>query len=149
MENQQISKEEQEKILPIMKENYDGYRFSIDGKERMYNSNMCLYFLSDYVRLGKIPNQLVDMNIASDYSKLGKMLDLCKGENKAEIIEKTMSDEGIVTEITGKFNPAMEFTEKDMVSMLFYLGYLTIQDKVIISPKLKIPNTVMKYMWKK
>ena len=149
MENQQISKEEQEKILPIMKENYDGYRFSIDGKERMYNSNMCLYFLSDYVRLEKIPNQLVDMNIASDYSKLGKMLDLCKGENKVEIIEKTMSDEGLVTEITGKFNPAIEFTEKDMVSMLFYLGYLTIQDKVIISPKLKIPNTVMKYMWKK
>ena len=144
MENQQISKEEQEKILPIMKENYDGYRFSIYGKERMYNSNMCLYFLSDYVRLEKIPNQLVDMNIASDYSKLGKMLDLCKGENKVEIIEKTMSDEGLVTEITGKFNPAMEFTEKDMVSMLFYLGYLTIQDKVIIFPKLKVPNIVMK-----
>ena len=147
MDEQEISKEEQEEILPIMKENYDGYSFSIDARERMYNSNMCLYFLADYVGLGKIPNQLVDMNIASDYSKLGKMLDLCKGENKIEIIEKTMTGEGIVTEITGKFNPAIEFTEKDMVSMLFYLGYLTIQDKVVMSPRLNIPNKVMKEIY--
>ena len=147
MDSQKISKEEQEKLLPIMKENYDGYCFSTDGRERMYNSNMCLYFLSDYVGLGKIPDKLIDMNIASDYSKLGKMLDLCKGKNKAEILEKTMSDEGIVTEITGKFNPAIEFTEKDMVSMLFYLGYLTIAGKVVISPKLKVPNTVMKEIY--
>ena len=147
MDSQKISKEEQKKLLPIIKENYDGYCFSTDGRERMYNSNMCLYFLSDYVGLGKIPDQLIDMNIASDYSKLGKMLDLCKGKNKAEILEKTMSDEGIVTEITGKFNPAIEFTEKDMVSMLFYLGYLTIAGKVVISPKLKVPNTVMKEIY--
>lgn len=147
MDNQQISKEEQENILPIMKENYDGYCFSIDGRERMYNSNMCLYFLADYVRLGKIPNKLIDVNIASDYTKLGNMLDLCIGENRTEIIQKTVSGEGIVSEITQKFNPAMEFTEKDLVSMLYYLGYLTITDTVLESPKLNIPNKVMKEIY--
>ena len=88
MENQMISKEKQAEILPIMKENYDGYKFSLYAQEKIYNSNMCLYFLKDYVRLGRIPERLVDMNIASDYSKIGKMLDLCKGENREEIIEK-------------------------------------------------------------
>ena len=44
MKAQNISEETQEKLLPIMKENYDGYRFSIKGKEKIYNSNMCLYF---------------------------------------------------------------------------------------------------------
>ena len=34
MTAQQISEEEQEEILPIMKENYDGYKFSIDAKQR-------------------------------------------------------------------------------------------------------------------
>ena len=34
MTAQQILKEEQEEILPIMKENYDGYKFSIDAKQR-------------------------------------------------------------------------------------------------------------------
>ena len=147
MESQNISKENQEDILPIMKENYDGYMFSIYGKEKIYNSNMCLYFLNSYVRLNRIPEQLIDVNIASDYSKLGKMLDLCKGEEREKVIEKTVSGEGIVSEITGKFNPAMEFTEKDLVSMLYYLGYLTIANEVFEKPELKIPNKVMKELY--
>jgi len=144
MEEQQIGKEEQAEILPIMKENYDGYGFSVEAEKKMYNSNMCLYFLADYIGIGKIPTKLIDSNIASDYSKLGKMLDLCKGENKTEIIEKTIEGIGILSEIKDKFNPAMEFTEEDMISMLFYLGYLTIQGKVMQMPKLGIPNKVMK-----
>ena len=147
MEELEIEKEEQNKLLPIMKENYDGYKFSIKGKEKIYNSNMCLYFLKDYVRFKEIPTQLIDVNIASDYSKLGKMLDLCKGEEREKIIEKTVTGEGIVSEITEKFNPAIEFGEKELVSMLFYLGYLTIADDIAGYPNLKIPNKVMKEIY--
>ncbi len=147
MEELEIEKEEQNKLLPIMKENYDGYKFSIKGKEKIYNSNMCLYFLKDYVRFKEIPTQLIDVNIASDYSKLGKMLDLCKGEEREKIIEKTVSGEGIVSEITEKFNPAIEFGEKELVSMLFYLGYLTIAGEEFEKPELKIPNRVMKEIY--
>ena len=88
---------------------------------------MCLFFLSDYIGLGKIPKQLVDVNIASDYSKLGKMLDLCKGEERQQIIEDT--------------------TEKDLVSMLYYLGYLTISGEFLGKTELKIPNKVMKEIY--
>lgn len=147
LDRQEISKEEQAEILPIMKNNYDGYKFSIKAKEQIYNSNMCLYFLTDYVRLGEIPSKLIDMNIASDYSKLGNMLDLCVGENREEILERTISGEGIASEITEKFNPAIEFTEKDMISMLYYLGYLTIAGEEFGYPKLKIPNIVMKEIY--
>ena len=142
-----ISKKEQEEILPIMKENYDGYKFSLEGKDKIYNSNMCLYFLNRYLEQKKVPNQLIDVNIASDYSKLGRMLDLCKGNEREKIIEKTISGEGIVGEITAKFNPAIEFTEKDLVSMLFYLGYLTIAGEEFEMPELKIPNRVMKEIY--
>ena len=147
VDEQNISKEKQLELLPIMKENYDGYKFSVHGKEKIYNSNMCLYFLKDYVRLGRIPENLVDVNIASDYSKIGKMLDLCKGEKRAEIIEKTVSGEGILSEITQKFNPAMEFTDTDLVSMLYYLGYLTIEGIEVGFPKLKVPNKVMREIY--
>ena len=147
MEEQNIEEEKQEEILPIMKENYDGYRFSLYGKEKIYNSNMCLYFLNRYIRFKEIPEQLIDMNIASDYSKLGKMLDLCKGEEREKVIEKTVSGEGIVSEITQKFNPAIEFTEKDLISMLYYLGYLTIAGEEFEKPELKIPNKVMKEIY--
>ena len=147
LNNQEISMEEQEKILPIMKENYDGYKFSLNAENQIYNSNMCLYFLSDYIRLGKIPDRLIDMNIASDYSKIGKMLNLCKGENRLEILRKTVQGEPIIDTIVEKFNPAIEFTETHMISMLYYLGYLTISGESLGMPELTIPNKVMKEIY--
>ena len=144
MQELEITEKEQKEILPIMKENYDGYKFSIDGKEKIYNSNMCLFFLNKYLAQEKIPTQLIDVNIASDYSKLAGMLDLCKGEEREKIIEKTVSGEGIISEITQKFNPVIEFGKKELISMLFYLGYLTIADDVAGYPKLQISNKVMK-----
>ena len=147
LEELRIGEQEKKSLIPIMKENYDGYKFSIEATERLYNSNMCLYFLNRYLERREIPNQLIDMNIASDYSKLGKMLDLCQGEEREKIIEKTVAGEGIIGEITEKFNPAMEFTEKDLISMLFYLGYLTIEDEVAGYAKLNIPNRVMKEIY--
>lgn len=147
LNNQGISVEEQEKIVPIMKQNYDGYKFNLNAKNQIYNSNMCLYFLSNYIRLNEIPSKLIDVNIASDYSKIGKMLNLCTGEKKLEILQKTVAGEPIVTNIVEKFNPAIEFTETDMISMLFYLGYLTISGEEFGVPKLTIPNKVMKEIY--
>ena len=147
MNRQEITKAEQEMLLPVMKENYDGYKFSLSADQKVYNSTMCLYLLSDYVWSKRLPEKLVDMNIASDYSKLGNMIDLCKGENRIDIIEKTVSGEGIVSDITQKFNPTIEFTEKDLASMLFYLGYLTIEGIEFDYPKLNIPNKAMKEIY--
>ena len=41
----------------------------------------------------------------------------------------------------------MEFTEKDMISMLYYLGYLTISGEFLGKPQLVVPNTVMKEIY--
>ena len=146
MEDQEIVKEKQEELLPIMKENYDGYRFSIDAKENenLYNSTMCLYFLNSYISFGKIPEELVDTNIASDYRKIGNMLKLCKNENRLDIIEKTVTGEGIGVNLVRQFNPEMDFGEREMVSLLYYLGYLTIVGEDIGDPILKVPNQVLK-----
>ena len=78
---------------------YDGYKFNMHAEKHLYNSNMCLYLLSDYVGIGRIPDSLIDVNIASDYSKLSHMLNICKSEEKIEIIEKTISGEGRVDKI--------------------------------------------------
>ena len=147
MEEQQISEENQKILLPIMKENYDGYKFSIDGKEKIYNSNMCLYFLNSYLEFNKIPRELIDVNIASDFSKLGKMLDLCQGENRIDIIEKTIEGVPVLSEITEKFNVEIGFREKELISMLFYLGYLTITGEEVGYSKLKIPNKIMRELY--
>ena len=147
MDEQGISKMEQEKLLPTMKENYDGYKFSINSSNHMYNSNMSLYLLSDYIRLNKIPESLIDVNIASDYAKLSKMLQICQGEQLKEIIEQTILGKGIVMPIIDKFNPEIEFGDQELISMLFYLGYLTISGELLGTPELKIPNKIMKELY--
>ena len=89
-----ISEEKQEELLPIIKENYDGYVFSdeIDNEKlndyKLYNSNMTLYFLNEYCRLKEIPKKLVDINILSDYRKIEAFMDLCQNMNKIELLEK-------------------------------------------------------------
>ncbi len=147
LDSQGITREEKEGILPIMKEYYDGYKFSLYAKENTYNSNMCLFFLNGYKENNTIPEQLIDINIASDYTKLGRMLSLYKGEEREKIIEKTIVGEGIVSEITVEFNPVKKFTKEDLVSMLFYLGYLTIEGEEVGYPRLNIPNVVMKELY--
>ena len=147
LNNEEIPVEEQKKILPIMKENYNGYKFSMKAKNEIYNSNMCLYFLSEYSWSKEVPEDLIDVNIASDYNKVGKMLNLCKGENRLEILRKTVQGEPIINKIVKKFNPAIEFTENDMISMLYYLGYLTISGELVGIPELTIPNKVMKEIY--
>lgn len=147
MDTQSITKQEQETLLPIMKANYDGYKFAMRAEKQMYNSNMCLYLLSDYIGLGRIPDNLIDVNIASDYSKLSHMLNTCNGEEKKEIIEKTISGEGVSSPITEKFNPEIGFGDQEMISMLYYLGYLTIKGEEFGEPNLKIPNRVMRELY--
>lgn len=147
MNSQEIPQNRQEELLPIMKENYDGYMFNQEAKENLYNSNMTLYFLNQYVMQGKIPEQKVDVNIASDYSKIDNMLKLCTGAQKFNILSKLVSGEGIVSELVLKFNPAIEFKEREMVSMLYYLGYLTTNGKVLGGENLIVPNLVMREIY--
>ena len=147
MQEHNISEEKQEKILPIMRQNYDGYKFSLYGKEKIYNSNMCLYFLNYYIKYSELPEQMIDVNIASDYNKIGNMLSLCKNENRINIIEKTVLGEELPTKITQKFNPEISFGEKELLSMLYYLGYLTIVGEKLGRVELKVPNQVMKEIY--
>ena len=149
MKDEEIDKKKQEELLPIMKENYDGYRFSVEAKENrnLYNSNMCLYFLNEYMKYKEIPQKLVDTNIASDYNKVGSMLKLCRNENRLDIIGKTVLGEKLVTKITEKFNPETTFGERELLSMLYYLGYLTIVGESLGMIELKVPNQVMKEIY--
>ena len=73
-----------DELIEIMKPWYDNYCFSEDSlEERMFNSDMTLYFLNNYLQLGKVPKMMVDNNIRTDYSKL-KMLARIDHDNTHE-----------------------------------------------------------------
>lgn len=152
MRELEIDEKTQEQLMPVIKTNYDGYVFSNMIKEKieeykMYNPNMTLYFLSRYMEQKEVPEELVDINIISDYSKIEAFMDLCKNMNKIDILEKIVAGELVESELTEKFNAEIEFGEKELISLLYYLGYLTIVDKGYSKCKFRIPNDVIRKIY--
>ena len=152
MDELEIPKDKQKELLPIIKTNYDGYVFSTMIKEnmenyRLYNSNMTLYFLNMYQEQNHMPEELVDINIISDYSKIEAFMDLCQNMSKMELLEKIVAGDLIESELTEKFNAEIEFGEKELVSLLFYLGYLTIKEKDFDVIEFGVPNDVIRKIY--
>ena len=152
MKELEIPEEKQKELLPVIKTNYDGYVFSTmirDNIEnyKLYNSNMTLYFLYMYQVQNQIPKELVDVNIISDYSKIEAFMDLCQNMNKIEILEKIVAGDLIESSLTEKFNAEIEFGEKELISLLFYLWYLTIKEIGFSKYKFQIPNDVIKEIY--
>ena len=148
-----IPKEKQEELLPIIKENYDGYVFSdeIDTEKlnayKLYNSNMTLYFLDAYQEQQKVPKVMIDTNILSDYKKIEAFMNLCQNMNKIELLEKIVAEEPVESELTEKFSAEISFGEKELVSLLFYLGYLTIEQNEFGMSKFVTPNEVVRTIY--
>ena len=152
MDAVEIPKEEQSELLPVIKSNYDGYIFSdlIEKdfeKYRLYNSNMTLYFLNQYKEYGKIPKSLIDTNIISDYTKIEGFMDLCNDMGKIELLQKIVAGEYVESELTEKFNSEIEFGEKELISLLFYLGYLTIKNIELGIIQFSSPNDVIRKVY--
>ena len=148
----EIIKDKQADLLPVIKENYDGYIFSTIIKKdfekyRIYNSNMILYFLNKYIEYNEIPEELVDTNIISDYKKIEGFIDLCQDMGRYEILQKIVAGEYVESEITEKFNSEIAFGEKELISLLFYLGYLTIKNKELGILQLGSPNEVIRKVY--
>ena len=147
-----IPEEKQEELIPIIKENYDGYIFSNMIKSeyenyKIYNSNMTLYFLDAYQEQGQVPEELVDINILSDYGKIEAFMNLCQNMNKIELLEKIVAEEPVESELTEKFNAEISFVEKELLSLLFYLGYLTIEQNEFGMSKFVTPNEVVRTIY--
>jgi len=122
------NKENIEGTMEILTENYNGYRFHKSIENKVFNSNMVLYFLDEYQRAKGLPDQLTDPNMTSDYQKLTAMFDLFDDEEtKQTILEQIMSNERLETDIITNFDFSLHFGKEDFLSLLFYLGLLTIK----------------------
>ena len=133
-------------LVEIMKPWYDNYCFSEDRlEERMFNSDMALYFLNSYLQLGKAPKMMVDNNIRTDYGKLRHLVQIDKtfGAN-ASVIQQIIAEGSITAQIATSF-PAEKMTDtENFKSLLFYFGMLSIQGVYRGTPVLGIPNLTVR-----
>lgn len=133
-----------ESVIAEMKPWYDNYCFSEDAlrtQSRVFNCDMVLYYLRNYMETGESPRQMIDPNTKTDYNKMKKLLQLDKldGNRKGVIYEIAEQGE-IISNLETTF-PAETLTNSKMfVSLLFYYGMLTIKGTHGSRLMLGIPN---------
>lgn len=133
-----------EAIIQEMKPWYDNYCFSkqaLDTQSKVFNCDMVLYFLRNYMSSGESPEEMVDPNTKTDYNKMKKLLQLDKLDGNRKGVIRTIIENGeIIGKIAETFPARMLTKPRMFVSLLFYYGMLTIKgtkgDRLILG----IPN---------
>ena len=131
-------------IVNDMKPWYDNYCFAkqaLKKKTRMFNCDMVLYYLRNYMDAGCPPEEMIDPNTRTDYGKMKKLLQFDKldGERKG-IIRKIAEEEQIVTLLYESFSAYQIPKAEIFPSLLFYYGMLTIKGTRGSKLILGIPN---------
>ena len=131
-------------IVNDMKPWYDNYCFAKEAlkkKTRMFNCDMVLYYLRNYMDAGCPPEEMIDPNTRTDYGKMKKLLQFDKldGERKG-IIRKIAEEEQIVTQLYESFSAYQIPKAEIFPSLLFYYGMLTIKGTRGSKLILGIPN---------
>ena len=131
-------------IVNDMKPWYDNYCFAkqaLKKKTRMFNCDMVLYYLRNYMDAGCPPEEMIDPNTRTDYGKMKKLLQFDKldGERKG-IIRKIAEEEQIVTQLYDSFSAYQIPKAEIFPSLLFYYGMLTIKGTRGSKLILGIPN---------
>ena len=137
-----------DELIEAMKPWYDNYCFAEKsyGGTTMYNSNMVLYFVDNYIRNGGyMPRNMVEENIRVDYNKLRMLIRKDKEFAHDASTIQTLVQQGYVTGELKTGFPAETVAEPDnFISLLFYFGMLTISGTLEGETKLTIPNQVVR-----
>ena len=131
-------------IVNDMKPWYDNYCFAeeaLNKSVRMFNCDMVLYYLRNYMDYGRSPRQMIDPNTKTDYGKMKKLLQFDKldGERKG-IIHKIAEEGQIVAQLEEQFSAYQIPKTEIFPSLLFYYGMLTIKGTRGSKLILGIPN---------
>jgi hypothetical protein len=124
-----------------MERYYNGYLFHKDAADRVYNPSMMLYFFNQIINNQKVPEKIIDDNLKTDYGRLQR---LTQNEANRETLLQIVKNDGIMTTVHSKFSIDNLYTDEYFVSLLFYMGLLTIEKPIMGNLQLCIPNLSIK-----
>ena len=147
-----FEKEKVKEAVDLMQTYYNGYTFSYEADEQIYNPTLCLYFFEQFEKRCEYPREMLDDNLAMDESKLEYIAQIPRGrdllmslmENKQQVVASGISKRfGIREMLTDKSRD-----NAFLASFLYYFGVLTIAgDTEDLQVILKVPNMVMKSLY--
>ena len=136
----------------IIRAYYDGYRFSPLAERTVYNSDMVLYYGISYDPRHRHIESMIDPNVVSDYRKIRAVLAIGEKSLEESVLTQIVRDRAIsVRRIQQLFvltwDTEFLFTEGSLVSLLFYMGYLTISERQGLNITLSMPNMVLESLY--
>jgi hypothetical protein len=138
-----VSEEQLKAVMNDMRVWYNGYRFVKDATANLYNPDMALYFAREYQSLGKYPETMLDVNIASDYGRIVKTFHLGDYSENMTLLEELLEEKAVSARLTIQFSMEKVWEKDDMVSLLFYNGLVTIKDQTLGGLIFQPPNYVI------
>ena len=131
--------------ISLLKEWYNHYTFSEESSEPIYNTDMILYFVDKFIAHHKLPKEMIDINVRSDYSRLRSIIYTNKKLNgNFKSLQTLIGGESIsISNLVQDFSALNLHKEENFKSFMFYLGLVTIKDRQL-KLNLKIPNETVK-----
>ena len=133
-----------EAMIEEMKPWYDNYCFSKECHEdgnRVFNSDMVLFYLRNYMMFKSSPESMLDPNTKTDYNKLKQLIRLDQLDGNRKGILKQIAEKGEITSNIELSFPASDLIKPNkFISLLFYYGMLTIKGVSDLQLVLAIPN---------
>lgn len=146
-----FSQEKTAEILAFMRTMYNGYCFSYDSSQSVYNPMLAIYFLDHLQRKCETPRKVLDSNLGMDQQKLVFASMLPYGE---QVVQDAVNEEHPLNleELLDGFGVKDLFEpEKDIgftASLFYFLGVLTLGERHEMGNLiLRVPNLVARKLY--
>ncbi|GAB6058272.1 AAA family ATPase [Desulfonatronum parangueonense] len=138
--------------LEMMRTWYNGYRFSPENVEKLYNPTLALYFFKNFVLDCEYPREMLDDNLATDRAKLEYLAQLPGGGQM--LLDLMVEGAQVQVErLASRFGmrDMLRDQGKDysfMASLLHYFGVLSLEGRTPDGELLlRVPNLVMRKLY--
>ncbi len=135
-----------EEIYNFMEAYYDGYLFNKKSEEKVFNSTLVMYYINQYNISGERPDEYFDTNIIPSFKQIKNLMMLDNNKYYEQIRKELLENRTISGELQSNFTLEVGINRNDVISLLYYFGYITICGYEENSPlilKYKVPNKVI------
>ncbi|QTR45736.1 AAA family ATPase [Thiothrix litoralis] len=137
-----------EKLLGDARAWYNGYRFNLKAEQSVYNANMLLYFVKNFDRKRcEYPKPMLDENIASDYGKIMKLFAIGNRDDNFTVLDELLNAGEVQATQRRKFEFDKGFDRNDFISLIAYMGFITLVRESLAGQVFAIPNHVIRELY--
>lgn len=139
---------EPSKLMSDVTNWYNGYRFHPQSREAIFNSDMVLYFIQEFDKEHcTYPRRMLDDNIASDYGKIMALFNIGDREANYQVLDELINEGQVPAQYRRKFDLEKGFDRDDFISLLAYMGFVTLQGETLTGELFGMPNQVIRELY--